>query len=579
MDENILDRVKKLHFVGIGGSGMCPMAEILHHKGFQLTGSDINESDTLERIKGYGIPVAMGHKAENIGDAECVVYTAACKADNPELVAAREKGIPTLERSVMLGMLTEKFKRPVAVSGTHGKTTTTAMLTEVLIDGGLDPSAIIGGKLPMLGANSRVGRSETIVVEACEYVDTFLQLHPAVSVILNIDADHLDYFKTVDNIVKSFHQFGEQTSQLVVVNGDNAKAMESVRGLQAKIVTFGMKDTNDYYPTEMNEEDTACEDFTLTYHGEKLGRVNLSVPGEHNMMNAVAAAAAAHCLGVAPEVICSTLGKFTGVHRRFEVLGKFEGVTVADDFAHHPTELTAVLTSAMKMGYRQVWAVFQPHTYSRTYNLLEDFAQALSIPDHLVMTEILAVREENKWGIHTSDLAAKVPGSVWFDSFEKIADYVMEQAQPGDLILTLGGGDIYKCANLIVEKYKARMFSGSWAMRWSTWPSLSVASCPFKVMTPSKGKMSRKKVVIAGKRPVATHSRTPFRCKARRQAKVEGGTFPVAESSKVPSMSKKMARIIQSVLSVYGRNASSSWGSTPYCSAQSFTPSKISSRE
>ena len=346
MDENILDRVKKLHFVGIGGSGMCPMAEILHHKGFQLTGSDINESDTLERIKGYGIPVAMGHKAENIGDAECVVYTAACKADNPELVAAREKGIPTLERSVMLGMLTEKFKRPVAVSGTHGKTTTTAMLTEVLIDGGLDPSAIIGGKLPMLGANSRVGRSETIVVEACEYVDTFLQLHPAVSVILNIDADHLDYFKTVDNIVKSFHQFGEQTSQLVVVNGDNEKAMESVKGLQAKIVTFGMKDTNDYYPTEMNEEDTACEDFTLTYHGEKLGRVNLSVPGEHNMMNAVAAAAAAHCLGVAPEVICSTLGKFTGVHRRFEVLGKFEGVTVADDFAHHPTELTAGLCSS-----------------------------------------------------------------------------------------------------------------------------------------------------------------------------------------------------------------------------------------
>ena len=184
MDENILDRVKKLHFVGIGGSGMCPMAEILHHKGFQLTGSDINESDTLERIKGYGIPVAMGHKAENIGDAECVVYTAACKADNPELVAAREKGVPTLERSVMLGMLTEKFKRPVAVSGTHGKTTTTAMLTEVLIDGGLDPSAIIGGKLPMLGANSRVGRSETIVVEACEYVDTFLQLHPAVSCLL-----------------------------------------------------------------------------------------------------------------------------------------------------------------------------------------------------------------------------------------------------------------------------------------------------------------------------------------------------------------------------------------------------------
>lgn len=457
MSDTILDHVKKMHFVGIGGSGMCPMAEILHHKGYELTGSDINESDTLERIKGYGIPVSMGHKSENIGDAECVVYTAACKSDNPELVAARERGIPTLERSVMLGCLTKKFMRPVAVSGTHGKTTTTAMLTEVLIEGGMDPSAIIGGKLPKLGANSRVGKSETIVVEACEYVDTFLQLHPVVSVILNIDADHLDYFKTLENIIKSFRQFAKQTSQLLVVNGDNANTMESVRGLtHAKIVTFGMSDTNDYYPTEMNEEDTACEDFTLTYRGEKLGRVNLIVPGEHNMMNALAAAAAAHSLGVEPEKICRALGSFSGVHRRFEVLGNFDGVTVADDFAHHPTELQAVLTSAMRMGYRQVWAVFQPHTYSRTYNLLDDFAKALSIPDHLVMTEILAVREVNTYNVHTSDLAAKVPGSVWFDSFEKIADYVMEMAQPGDLILTLGGGDIYKCANLIVEKYQDR---------------------------------------------------------------------------------------------------------------------------
>ena len=457
MDDNILDRVKKLHFVGIGGSGMCPMAEILFHKGYQLTGSDINESDTLDRIRSYGIPVSMGHKAANIGDAQAVVYTAACKADNPELVAARERGIPTLERSVMLGLLARKFARPVAVSGTHGKTTTTAMLTEILIDGGMDPSAIIGGKLPMLGANSRVGHGQTLVVEACEYVDTFLQLHPAVSVILNIDADHLDYFKTVDNIVKSFRQFARQTSQLIVVNGDNARAMESVKDLpNVKIVTFGMSEHNDYYPTEMNEEDTACEDFTLTYRGKKLGRVNLMVPGEHNMLNAIAAAAAAHCLGVDPEKICASLGKFSGVHRRFEALGKVEGVTAADDSAHPPTELTAVLTSAVRMGYRQVWAVFQPHTYSRTYNLLNDFAKALSIPHHVVMTEILAVRETNTYNIHTSDLAAKIPGSVWFDSFEKIADYVMKNAQPGDLILTLGGGDIYKCANLIVEKYLQR---------------------------------------------------------------------------------------------------------------------------
>ena len=222
------------------------------------------------------------------------------------------------------------------------------------------------------------------------------------------------------------------------------------------IVTFGLDSGCDYYPAQMNEEPTACEDFTLMCRGEALGRVNLAVPGGHNMLNALAAAAAAHSLGVAPESICASLGTFAGVHRRFEVLGKFDGITVADDFAHHPTELTAVLSSAMKMGYRQVWAVFQPHTYSRTYNFLKDFANALAIPDHLIMTEILAVREENIYNIHTSDLAAKVPGSCWFDSFEEIAQYVMDNARPGDLILTLGGGDIYKCANFIVQRYQER---------------------------------------------------------------------------------------------------------------------------
>lgn len=455
--ENILGRVKKIHFLGIGGSGMCPMAEILFEKGYEITGSDQSESDTLERVKASGIPVSMGNRPENIGDAQALVYTAACKADNPELAAAKAKGIPTLERSVMLGMLTSLYPQLIAVSGTHGKTTTTAMLTQILVEAGRDPSAIIGGKLPLIGGNSRVGGSGTIVCEACEYVDSFLQLDPAVSLILNIEADHLDYFKTLDNIVNSFRTFSSQTQRAVIVNGNDKEAMEAVAGQSGKdIVTFGLDSTCGYYPSELNEEPTACEDFTLMHHGEKLGRVNLSVPGKHNMLNAVAAAAAAHYLGVESAAICQSLSHFTGVHRRFEILGKFEGVTVADDFAHHPTELTAVLSSAMKMGYRQVWAVFQPHTYSRTYAFLDDFAKALSIPHHLVMTEILAVRETNRYNIHTSDLAAKIPGSCWFGSFEEIADYVIDRAQPDDLILTLGGGDIYKCANLIVSKYQAR---------------------------------------------------------------------------------------------------------------------------
>ena len=454
---NLLNSIRRMHFVGIGGSGMCPMAEILHHRGYTITGSDINESDTLERIRSYGIKVCMGHRAENIGDAELVVYTAAAKQDNPELVAAREKGIPTLERSVVLGMLTDQFANTIAVSGTHGKTSTTGMLTQILIEANEDPSAVIGGKLPFIGGNGRVGKSENMVCEACEYVDTFLQLHPAVSIILNVDADHLDYFGTLENIVKSFRKFAQQTSSRLVVNGDDPEAMQAVEGLtHAEIVTFGRTSASDYYVTDLNEKASACESFTIMHHNEPVCRVNLRVPGEHNMLDALAAAAAAHSMGISGEPIKAALEAFSGVHRRFEILGKFDGVTVADDFAHHPTELSAVLSSSVRMGYNEVWAIFQPHTYSRTAMHLDDFAKALSIPHHVVMTEILAVRETNTYDIHTSDLAAKIPGSCWFNSFDEIADHVMTNAKENDLILTLGGGDIYKCANLIVKKYSEK---------------------------------------------------------------------------------------------------------------------------
>ena len=453
--QDILSQVKRIHFVGIGGSGMCPLAEILLHRGYELTGSDRSESDTLERIRAYGIPVYKEHRAENVEGAELVVYSAAVKQDNPELAAARAKGIPTVERSVMLGMVTKRYPRSVAVSGTHGKTTTTALITQTLMLGGLDPSAVIGGKLPYIGGNGRAGKSDAIVCEACEYVDTFLQLYPYLSVILNIDADHLDYFGTLENIIKSFHQFALQTSGMIVANGDDPnvkKALESVS--HVKIVTFGLSPENDYSAAGILEEPKACEAFTVLKNGSPLCRAELSIPGKHNILNALAAAAAADLMGVDPDTIARALHEFHGVHRRFEVLGSFGGVTVADDFAHHPTELAATLSAAMRMGYRQVWALFQPHTYSRTYLLLDDFAKALSIPDHVVLSEILAVREENTYHIYAKDLAGKVPGSVWFPTFEEMADYTMARAQPGDLILTLGGGDIYKCANLIVQKYK-----------------------------------------------------------------------------------------------------------------------------
>ncbi|WP_312693798.1 UDP-N-acetylmuramate--L-alanine ligase [Caproiciproducens sp.] len=456
--QDTLSKVKKIHFVGIGGSGMCPLAEILHHRGFQLTGSDTNESDTLARIRSYGIPVSMGHRAENIGDAEMLVYTAAVKADNPELVAAREKGIPVVERSVMLGMVTRRYPHPVAVSGTHGKTTTTAMITQILINAGKDPSAVIGGKLPFIGGNGRVGKSGTIVCEACEYVDTFLQLNPETAIILNIDGDHLDYFGTVENIIKSFRQFASQTTKTLIVNGDDANTMKAVEGIKnASVVTFGLNASNGYYADHIADTKGARECFTVMKNGEKLADVTLSIPGKHNIYNALAAFAAADLMGVEAKSIAESLHQFTGVHRRFEILGTFGGITVADDFAHHPTELKATLTAAMKMNFQHVWAVFQPHTYSRTYMLLDEFAQALSIPDKVVLSEILAVREENTYHIYAKDLADKVPGSVWFKTFEEITEYVTANAQEGDLILTLGGGDVYKCANMIVKKYSDRL--------------------------------------------------------------------------------------------------------------------------
>ena len=458
-NKDILEHIKKVHFIGIGGSGMSPIAEILHHKGFQVTGSDINESDTLQRVRSWGVQVLMGQKAENIANtgAELVIYSAAVKSENPELLAAQEKGIPIVERSVMLGIITSRYENSIAIAGTHGKTTTTAMLTQVMMTGKKDPSAIIGGQLPLIGSNAQIGHSDIMVCEACEFVDTFLQLHPKVSVILNVDADHLEYFHTLERIIESFHQFSSQTQDTIILNGDDPNVWKAVEGIaNKKIITFGMDPSNDYAAANIVDEPKALEQFTLTYQGKPLTDIHLSVPGKHNIMNALAAAATAHYYGVDPQAITKGLYEFTGVHRRFELLGKFQGVTVADDFAHHPTELTATLEAAMKMGFREVWAVFQPHTFSRTYLLLNDFAKALQIPDHVVMTEILAVREVNTYGLHVQNLADKVPGSCWFSSFEEITDYVIEHAQPGDLILTLGGGDIYKCANQIVEKYKAK---------------------------------------------------------------------------------------------------------------------------
>ncbi len=451
---DLLEQVRRFHFVGIGGSGMCPLAEILHGQGYFLTGSDNNETDTLARIRSYGIPVTLGHAAENIGDAQAVVYTAAVMKDNPELLAAREKGLPLIERSILLGLIAKKYPNTIAVSGTHGKTTVTSMITQILVDEKMDPTVVIGGKLDYIGGNGRLGQSDTMVVEACEFVDTFLQLTPAVSVILNIDEDHLDYFKTLDNIIKSFRQFATQTSKILVVNGDDENSMKAVEGIEREVLTFGLAPHNRYCAENIVTLPGARTEFTLMCDGEPLTKITLNIPGKHHVHNALAAATAALSQGASPEGIAKSLSAFSGAGRRFEILGRPNGIVIADDYAHHPKELSVTLQAASEMGFRAVWAVFQPFTYSRTALLLDDFADALSIADHVVMTEIMGAREVNTYDIYTKDLAAKILGSVWYNSFEEVADHIVRHAQEGDLVITLGCGDIYKAAKLMLQKYK-----------------------------------------------------------------------------------------------------------------------------
>ena len=457
--DNLLKSIKRIHFIGIGGSGMCPLAEILHKEGYILSGSDNNETDTLARIRALGIPVAMGQRAENIEGAEMIVYTAALLQDNPELVAAKESGIPTFERSKLLGAVTRIYPNSICISGTHGKTTSCSMLTQVLIEADFDPTAVIGGKLPLTGSNGMVGHSEHMVCEACEFVDTFLDLSPDVAVVLNIDEDHLDYFKTLDNLKKSFTKFASMATKAIIYNGDDANTVEAILPALKESgkpgITFGFEKSNDYYADNISNNNE-YDSFDLVRHGEKLGRVTLSIPGKHNIYNALAVIAAAMYSGVTFEQCVRGIADFHGAGRRFEKLAEIDGITIADDYAHHPRELEVTLNTAMNMGYKKVWAVFQPFTYSRTAMLFDDFVRVLQIPDRCIMTEIMGSREINTYGIYTEQLAEKIPGSVWFNTFEEVAQYAVDNAESGDLIITLGCGDIYKAAKIMIKKLKER---------------------------------------------------------------------------------------------------------------------------
>ena len=439
------------HLVGIGGVSMEPLAEVLHRAGVVVTGSDLHESAGVARLRALGIPVTIGHLPASVAGAGCVVRTAAVHDDNPEIAAARAAGIPVFERAQAWGAIMRRYPNALCVAGTHGKTTTTSMCTHIFLAAGRDPSVMIGGTLPALGAGHRVGGGDTIILESCEYCNSFLSFFPTVAVILNVDADHLDFFKDLEDIKSSFRRFAERVPEtgFVVADRDDKNTMDALAGLERNMITFGLEE-GDVHAAGLTWE-RGFASFDIVARGSTFARAELSVPGVHNVRNALAAAAAAICLGVPAQAVEEGLRAFHGAGRRFERKGEYHGAVVYDDYAHHPHELQALLTTAKGLGYERVICAFQPHTYSRTHELFDDFVQVLREPDLVILAEIFAAREQNTLGISSADLAREIPGAVYCPTLEDVTARLRELARPGDLILTVGAGDIYLAGEALVK--------------------------------------------------------------------------------------------------------------------------------
>lgn len=453
-DEYLKQR-KKGHLVGIGGVSMSPLAEVLVGAGLTITGSDIAHSEKTEHLQQMGVKIYFGHCAENIEpDTQFVIRTAAVHDDNPEIRRAHEMGIPVYERAQAWGSIMKDYRNALCISGTHGKTTTTSMCTHILMAAEKDPTVMIGGTLPMLHAGHRVGQGDTIVLESCEYCDSFLNFFPTIAVILNIEEDHLDYFtEGLPAIQHSFRRFAESVPEngLVVANLEDKNTMEALKGLNRDVITFGITEEADVYAKNITFSG-ASTTFDVYCFGEKLTDVTLHVPGLFNVRNALAAIAATMRLGVGATAVKYGLAGFNGAGRRFEYKGKYNGADVYDDYAHHPSALGVTLDAVERLGYKRIIVVFQPHTYSRTLALFDEFVQELSRPDVTYLAEIYAAREQNTMGVSSKDIAAKINGAKFFDNFGDIVADLRKYVQPGDIVLTIGAGDVYKIGEELVEQ-------------------------------------------------------------------------------------------------------------------------------
>lgn len=439
-----------VHLVGIGGVSMRPLGLVLKGMGLHVTGSDMNSSVSTDELVASGIEVAIGHSAENIKGADCIIRTAAAHNDNPEIAAARAAGIPVFERAQAWGVLMQSYQNAICISGTHGKTTTTSMTTHVLMAAQWDPTVMIGGYLPALHAGHRVGKGDSIILESCEYCDSFLNFFPTLAVVLNIEEDHLDYFKDLADIQKSFRKFTQLVPEgtgKIVANGDDKNTVDALEGLD--YVSFGLSEKNKVHGVSYSSD---WRDFTVVCDGKEYCKIHLNVYGKHNAANALAVAAVAWTLGIPGQAVTDGLAEFRGAGRRMELKGTYHDVPVYDDYAHHPGEIHATIESVKAMGYQRIVLAFQPHTYTRTAALFDDFVKELKGADQVVLAEIYAARERNTIGISSKDLADQIPGSVFFETLPEVADYLAKIAQPGDVILTVGAGDIYKAGEALLKK-------------------------------------------------------------------------------------------------------------------------------
>lgn len=453
-----LDKNKSIHMIGIGGISMSALAYMLKTDGFTVTGSDFKDSIAVQALIRDGISVSIGHAPKNVGSPAAVVYTAAIPKDNPELLHARTLNIPVVERSVLLGAIMKRYNTPIAVSGTHGKTTTTSMLSQVLLDASLDPTILVGGILPSIGSNLHQGSKNYMVMEACEYSRSFLEFFPKISLILNVEEDHLDYYKDIHEIIESFRDFAKKTPEdgALIVNGDDANACAVVKGLPRRVIFFSTENEQaDFYAKDVCYNDSGFATFTIMKNGAFFMNAELSVPGPHNVKNALAVIAAADLLGVPAEKILKGLLSFSGTKRRFEKRGFYNEAKVIDDYAHHPTEIMITLKTARTACKGRVLCVFQPHTYTRAFKLKNEFAKSFADCDSVLVVDIYAAREKDTGLITSQEIADLIDESShnaqYAGSLETAESILRAVAQPGDFVITLGAGDVNKIAANLVK--------------------------------------------------------------------------------------------------------------------------------